>query len=175
MNNNSNENIKEIFVEMIKEVDENSLKSYINSLSRYSQDYNIEFKENQFAIKKLIELKKDLTEKINKLKLTLQESKNTQNFANKLHNTNIKNNAYNNNTNNAQDSSKIASATKQLITYSQKYNISLAYNQIKILDNEIKRYNCQNYDVYHLIYKFYYLTSNNEVRKILEQLAKNFC
>lgn len=77
--NKSKENIKEIFVEMIKEVDEISLKSYINSLSRYSQDYNREFKENKFPIEKLIdlkfvELKNDLTEKINKLKSTLQES-----------------------------------------------------------------------------------------------------
>ena len=51
MTDNSNENIKEIFVEMIKEVDEISLKSYINSLSRYLQDYNREFKENKFNIK----------------------------------------------------------------------------------------------------------------------------
>lgn len=77
--NKSKENIKEIFVEMIKEVDEISLKSYINSLSRYLQDYNREFKENKFPIEKLIdlkfvELKNDLTEKINKLKSTLQES-----------------------------------------------------------------------------------------------------
>ena len=79
MTDNSNENIKEIFVEMIKEVDEISLKSYINSLSRYSQDYNREFKENKFPIEKLIdlkfvELKNDLTEKISNLKSTLQES-----------------------------------------------------------------------------------------------------
>lgn len=77
--NKSKENIKEIFVEMIKKVDENSLKSYIKSLNIYLQDDNREFKENKFPMEKLIELKfvelkNDLTEKISNLKSTLQES-----------------------------------------------------------------------------------------------------
>lgn len=55
---NSNENIKEIFLEMIKEIDENSLENYVEFLKKFIRENNTnKFKENKFAITKLIELK----------------------------------------------------------------------------------------------------------------------
>lgn len=93
---NSNENIKEIFLEMIKEIDENSLENYVEFLKKSIRENNTnKFKENKFAITKLIELKNlrekqlakiddYLSEKTSRLNLVESKIKTTEKNYNKL-------------------------------------------------------------------------------------------
>ena len=77
---NNNENIKEIFSEIITEVDENSLKSYVKSLNNYLTNNYEDIKDMGFTFRKFTELKsfrklqlvkveKYLLEKANQLNL----------------------------------------------------------------------------------------------------------
>lgn len=78
MSNSSNENIKEIFLEMIKEVDENSLENYVEFLKKSIRENNAnKFKENKFAITKLVELKNFKEQQLAKIEKHLVE-KSTQ-------------------------------------------------------------------------------------------------
>lgn len=62
---NNNENIKEIFAEIITEVDEKSLKYYVKFLNKFiTKNSNKKFKENSFSITKLVDLKNNLVKKL---------------------------------------------------------------------------------------------------------------
>lgn len=74
MKNNSNENIKEIFIEIIKEVDEKSLKFYVKFLNKFIvNDTNKKLKENSLAITKLVELKNFKKQQLTKIENYLLE------------------------------------------------------------------------------------------------------
>ena len=73
MTTNNNENIKEIFEEIITEVDEISLKYYVKFLNNYFANNYEDIKNIGFTFRKFNEIKNNLAEKTNALNSTQKE------------------------------------------------------------------------------------------------------